>query len=216
MQISQSLRRFTNRRRWAVEYHKRKIDQTRLDDIRRRFGDADPEPGFSKYLDCDRFLGTALSHCELAGLKDKVGLGILDIGTGAGYYPFVCRNLGHAAEGLDAPGHDFYTEMTSLLRVPRHEHRITPYQPLPDFGRKYDLITAFAICFNDHAKPTLWGPGEWTFLLNDLREHHLATGATIVLSFNQEPDGSYFSPEIARLFLSWHATLDEGKVAISV
>ena len=76
-------------------------------------------------------------------------------------------------------------EMMRMLELPRVIWRVNAFQPLPDLGRKFDLITAFMICFNGHKSPALWGPEEWEFFLDDL-ETRLKPRGRIYLSFNRE------------------------------
>lgn len=140
-----------------IDFHKSKFDRARFEDIRDRYKNESPDPGFSKYTEVNRFLQIALSHYDLVGLTNKTSLSILDIGTGPGYFPFVCSNFGHTARAMDVSNHSFYNEMTDLLGVDRFEHSIQAFEPLPQLSYKFDLITAFAICFNCHASDALWG-----------------------------------------------------------
>lgn len=194
--------------------YKDKINVELFCRIRHAYIDADPDPGYSKYLEWDVHVQAAKNRFEqlIAGSQRK--LRILDIGTGAGYFPFVCNLNGHCAEGLDVPDHAFYTEMTTLLHVNRHGHRITSFTPIPHLGRRFDLITAFAICFNNHATPELWGVREWSFFLTDLQRTHLTCGGKVFLMFNPEPTGEYMSTELLGYFNSLKATICADRVLI--
>jgi hypothetical protein len=75
-------------------------------------------------------------------------------------------------------------------------------------GGRFDLISAFSIAFNGHKTAQVWGPGEWEFLLNDLRERFLLPGGRIYLDLNPEPDGSFMTPELRAFFLARGAQLD--------
>jgi hypothetical protein len=198
----------------SIGYHKSKIDLKEFERIKHRYFNADPDPGYSKYLDLDRHLAAAIDRCERAGVGTQTKLAILDVGTGAGYFPFVCQNLGHTAGALDVPNHTFYSEMIQLLGVVCHPHRIRAFEPLPRLGRKYDLVTAFAICFNNHARDDLWGPREWDFFLCDLRDNVLARDGRALLELNQEPNGEFASRDLITLLSSWHATVNKGELAI--
>jgi hypothetical protein len=91
--------------------------------------------------------------------------------------------------------------------------RIQPYVRLPKFRQKFDLITAFMICFNGHKSPKLWGADEWKFFLDDLNTH-LKPHGRVCLDFNREPDGSFYSPELARLFAERGGELNERTVLL--
>jgi hypothetical protein len=65
---------------------------------------------------------------------------------------------------------------------------------------KFDLITAFAICFNHHKSPGLWGAAEWTYFLHDLVSNHMNQGGRIFLRLNAEDDGAFGKEEVPALF----------------
>jgi hypothetical protein len=98
-----------------------------------------------------------------------------------------------------------------LLRVRREIHYIRPFLPLPDLGKKFDLITGFMVCFNEHKQPGLWGVPEWNFFLDDLAEH-LAPGSRVWLELNREYDGTCYTPELKQLFEQRGARIDNHRV----
>ena len=104
-----------------------------------------------------------------------------------------------------------FAEITSLLGVRRVIQRIRAFHPLPDFGEKFDLITAFMICFNSHRRPNLWGVAEWDFFLDDIAKH-LAPRGRIWLELNRESDGTIYTPELKEFFLKRGARIDEHKI----
>lgn len=199
-----------------VEFHKSKIDAVAFRRIYDQYIDADPYPGFSKYLDLDSWIRTALSHVEILDLPAGQRLSILDIGTGAAYFSFVCQNMGHRVQSIDVPDNEFYTEMVRLLGVSRCEHRIESFQPLPDLGPRYDVVTAFAICFNNHANDELWQTPEWEFFLTDLRTNVVNPGALLYLKFNPEPNGQYLTESLTEFFRGQGASIDGAKVRLEL
>ena len=108
--------------------------------------------------------------------------------------------------------------MIELFGSRRVTHRIEAFQPLPDLGGPFDLITAYAICFNGHNSPQLWGPKEWDFWLNDVRTNHLTPTGTIYLELNPEDnvpkEQEHYTPELKRYFLSQGAVIDGHKVTL--
>ena len=72
---------------------------------------------------------------------------ILDLGCGGGFFLFVARALGHRGLGLDVGGIPLFDDLVDLLGIDRVEYRISGLEMLPDLGRKFDLITAFATAF---------------------------------------------------------------------
>jgi len=200
----------------GIDFHKSKIDLIHFGEIREKYMDADPYPGFSKYLELDRYLGTALCHYDLVGLKENKSLSILDIGTGAGYFPFVCVNFGHSVHAIDVPDQNFYREMVDLLGVVRLEHNIQSFESLPPMNRRFDLITAFAVCFNGHATEALWGVNEWHYFLSNLRETVAKPKAELFMKLNCEPNGAFYTDEVREYFESEGAILDKDIIRVEL
>lgn len=199
-----------------VATHLSRINSAAFMRLKDRYEHAAPYPGYSKYLNAERFLEIAIGHFDWVGGFERREMRVLDIGTGAGYFPFVCANAGHRAEALDVPENDFYREITDLLGVLRHEHRIHAFQPLPSSVGRFDLITAFAVCFNAHGTTNVWGPDEWRFLLSNLRSNHICEGARLFLKLNREPDGTLYTDELFQFFRSEHATIDDDKIYMAL
>ena len=65
-------------------------------------------------------------------LDRSVPLRILDLGSGPGYFLYVCQFLGHSGLGLDMGDDPFFGAMTRYFNVPRVISRIDPWVPLPD------------------------------------------------------------------------------------
>jgi SAM-dependent methyltransferase len=189
------------------------IDPAGFEQIRRRYAVADPGADWPKYLDLDRWIGVNIRRIrqlelDLAGPKQ-----ILDLGCGAGYFLHIAQLLGHSGVGLDMDRLPMFREVTRLLGVRRVVQRIRPFHPLPNFGKKFDVITAFMICFNNHKMPGLWGVPEWEFFLNDLAKY-LKPRGRIWLELNQEYDGTFYTPELKEFFEKRGANIEEQKVIL--
>ena len=125
-----------------------------------------PDPQVAKYLDAERWLARCERRLEALDLRRPSR--ILDIGTGCGYFPFVCRAHGHEVVAIDHPDRDpMYRAVTAALGIDVIDHEVTALQSLPSLGM-FDAITAFMVTFNGHREPPLWGVDEWTFFLDDL------------------------------------------------
>ena len=137
----------------------------------------------------------ALRAGEL-GLDAAAGLRILDIGCGPAFFVAVTRALGHQTEGVDAPPaymtvveQRVYSRLIEILKC---EQCISPllierYIPLPYADERFDLITAFWICFNRHRQPDEWGPEEWRFFVEDA-VRKLRPGGRLYLDLNENPE----------------------------
>src|SRR3977135_2598853 len=132
------------------------IDREEFEHIRKTYAVDDPGEDWPKYLDLDRWIDINIRRVRRLDLDFGPPKRILDLGCGAGYFAYIAQLLGHSVMGLevsplalfsDVP---LFTDMTQLFGSQRAIWRIEPFVPLPDLKRKFDLITAFMICFNNH------------------------------------------------------------------
>jgi SAM-dependent methyltransferase len=187
------------------------IDAVEFEQIRRQYAIANPGADWPKYLDLDRWIGVNIRRIRQLELDLARPKRILDLGCGAGYFLYIAQLLGHSGIGLDIDRLPMFSEITRLLGVHRIVQRIEPFRPLPDLGRKFDLVTAFMICFNDHKMPGLWKVPEWEFFLDDLAKH-LTTRGRVWLELNQEYDETFYTPELKEFFQKRGARIDDQKV----
>ena len=167
--------------------------------IRAKYANPDDQKGWPKYVDAAHRLELAIKQARFLRLDRCKPLRVLDIGSGAGYFLFVCKRLGHSVMGLDLDWPPMYAEMFELLEMPRKIWRIEPFQPLPNLGDRIDLVTGFAVCFNSHGSNSVWGVKEWEFFLNDVRKNVLAPSGEIYFELNPERWG-YYTPELGEFF----------------
>ena len=187
------------------------FDPAGFEQIRRRYAVADPGADWPKYLDLDRWIGVNIRRIRQLELDVARPKRILDLGCGAGYFLYIAQLLGHSGVGLDIDRVAMFREITHLLGVRRVVQQIQAFHPLPNFGQKFDVITAFMICFNNHKMPELWGVPEWEFFLNDLAKH-LTRRGRVWLELNQEYDGTFYTAELKEFFEKRGAKIDEHKI----
>ena len=187
------------------------IDPAAFEQIRQRYAVANPGADWPKYLDLERWIEINIRRIRELELDLSRPKRILDLGCGAGYFLYIAQLLGHSGLGLDLDRLPMFREITQLLRVHRIVQRIEPFRPLPDLGRKFDLVTAFMVCFNEHKMPGLWKVPEWEFFLDDLAKH-LTTRGRVWLELNQEYDETFYTPELKKFFQKRGARIDEQKV----
>jgi SAM-dependent methyltransferase len=187
------------------------IDLVGFAQIRKRYAVADPGADWPKYLDLDRWIGINIRRIRQLEVDLSRPKRILDLGCGAGYFLYIAQLLGHSGLGLDIDRLAMFREVTRLLGVRRVVQQIEAFQPLSDFGQKFDLVTAFMICFNNHKMPNLWKVPEWEFFLDDLAKH-LKPRGRVWLELNQEYDGTFYTPELKEFFQRRGAKIDEHKV----
>ena len=187
------------------------IDPAGFEQIRRRYAVADPGADWPKYLDLDRWIGVNIRRIRQLELDLARPKQILDLGCGAGYFLYIAQLLGHSGVGLDMDRLPMFREITRLLSVRRVVQRIQTFRTLPNFGQKFDVITAFMICFNNHKMLGLWAVPQWEFFLNDLAKY-LKPRGRIWLELNQEYDGSFYTPQLKEFFQKRGAKIDEQKI----
>ena len=187
------------------------IDPAAFEQIRQRYAVANPGADWPKYLDLERWIGINIRRIRALELDVSRPKRILDLGCGAGYFLYIAQLLGHSGLGLDIDRVSMFREVTRLLSVHRVVQRIDAFRPLPDLGQKFNLITAFMICFNDHKMPSLWQVPEWEFFLDDLAKH-LTPRGRVWLELNQEYDGTFYTPELKKFFQKRGARINEHKI----
>ena len=160
-------------------------------------------------LDAEKWVKLNIRYASELGLIREPPRSVLDIGCGGGFFLAVCRQLGSRVLGMDLDKDIVLNEMIALLRIQRVTWRIRAFVKLPRLGRKFDLITAFMICFNFPPRGGYWGVREWDFFLADITEHLMANGR-VLLSLNKQPDGECYDESLRRYFESREGVV-EGK-----
>ncbi|HEY5992183.1 MAG TPA: hypothetical protein VIU10_06365 [Candidatus Udaeobacter sp.] len=186
------------------------IDAQGFGQIRQRYGIKGPSLDWPKFLDLERWVDINIRRIREIELDLARPKCILDLGCGAGYFLYIAQLLGHKGLGLDLDQLPMFGDLTRLLGVRRVIWQIKAFEPLPDLG-KFDLITAFLICFNRHKQANVWGVPEWEFFLDDLAKH-LAPRGRVWLELNQEHDGTFYTPELKEFFQKRGAKIDRHKV----
>jgi SAM-dependent methyltransferase len=188
------------------------LDTGELEEIRRRYVDGSVSI-WPKYLDARKWLDHNLVYAKRFGWILNPPRDTLDLGCGAGYFLFVMRQLGSNILGLDLED-PIFNDILRILQIERVPFRITRQERLPNFGsRKFDLITAWMICFNNYEQDdAIWGPRDWDFLLNDLTGK-LTPDGRILFYFNSQHSRKIHTPEIWKYFRS-RADLLDGRLII--
>ena len=170
---------------------------------------------FEKYLDYKYWVLENLIRIYNLNINTKQNLKILDIVTGFGYFPFICEYFGNYAEAIDLDINVMYNDVIKLLNIKRHSYCIEANKPLP-FNTKFDIISGYMICFNNHKTDKLWGVIEWDYFINSLKYNNLNKNGFVFLSFNLEFDGKPYSLEIKNLFMQKRAKIKNNEVTFSL
>jgi len=187
-----------------------KIDVARLHEIQKRHADSDVR--YAKYADVEHWLALNFPRVQELKLDVVEPKQILDLGCGAGFFLFLAKEFGHSCVGLDVGDYPLSNELIGLFGVDRLIWRIRAFEPLPDFGRQFDLITGFSAAFNRNGNETRgWTVDEWEFFLNDL-DRHLKSGGRILLEINSGKDERYYPAEVREFFCKRGARVDGERV----
>ncbi|MEX1119914.1 MAG: class I SAM-dependent methyltransferase [Terrimicrobiaceae bacterium] len=165
-----------------------------------------------KYLDPLRQIHRNLRRASELDLYGRPPLEILDLGCGSGYFLKISGVLGHTATGFDLDESDIYRDLIASLGVRRVIGRIEAFEPVPGVESRFDLITAFAICFNDHSEQVPWGCDPWEYFLKDVASRLLKPQGKIVLKLNpregEVDDARFYTPELRAFFERLGATME--------
>ena len=181
-------------------------------------------PGARKlnaWQDVSYWIGINVARAQDLWLDRSSPLRILDLGSGPGYFLYVCKFLGHSGLGLDIDDDPFFGAMTKYFKVPRVISRIDPGTPLPELGEKFDLITGHRVCFHRITREpdgvwNEWSPADWKFFINDIRTRFLKPDGRLLLDFNPRADGSsFFASELRSLFLREGAHIFRSKALMA-
>lgn len=166
----------------------------------------------SKYLDIEEWMRTSVKRIrDLRVRKAPPRLRILDLGCGTGYFLHVAKWLGHDVLGLDLDVEPVFTGMLSLLKIPRIVHAIHAFEPLPDLGTPFDLITAHMTCFNRRADGSHWGVEEWEYFVKDAESRLTPTGR-LQFDLNILPDGRHMADDVRDFFRARGARIERRRI----
>lgn len=188
-----------------------RIDKAKLAAIQAEYAGSNLH--YAKYVDVRRWLQLNIIRAQDLKLHRCPPKSVLDLGCGGGFFLFVLQQLGHTCLGLDVDELPLFTQLLDLFQVERRVWAIRPFEPLPDLGRKFDLVTGFSIEFNRTSHCVWWGPAEWAFFLDDLKRH-LNPGGRVFLGLNPSgPKKEFYTPELRDFFLSRRASVERENVS---
>jgi SAM-dependent methyltransferase len=170
------------------------LDLERYEEIRSSLLSSRDAGSEVKYLDLLYWLRSKLRIALEQKMHERPPLRLLDLGAGAGHFPFLCRRLGHRVTALDLGHIEVYNRLIAFFEVDRIDFEIRPLQPLPRFGERFDLVTGFMVGFNKKSKNELWGEPEWLYFLRDLGRNVMSDEGRLVLKLirNNEKAGWHF------------------------
>lgn len=195
------------------------IDWLQFKDLRHKYPYRPGSAQINRFEDIVYWIEINTERAQDLWLDRAPPLRILDLGSGAGYFLYVCKHLGHDVLGFDTDREPLFGATTELLGVGRVIGRIERQTPLPDLGAKFDLVTAHRICFHRIGKVRQgveWSITDWKFFIDDMRSRFLNDNGRLLLDFNPRPDGSsFFTPELRKFFKSQGARIFRSKALLA-
>lgn len=190
------------------------IPQEGFEKINAQYKDYDPYPGYSKYLNIKPWMLDNVWRAHLLGLDHPhPRKTILDIGTGNGYFPFLCKQYGHEVRSIDIDFNPIFNSLIKLLDIPRMDYAIQAREHIPAFDVRFDVVTGFHTYFNGHRTDHLWKWQEWEFFMKDLKQNLCNPGAEAFFIINSEHDTKMpYTPELKEYFLAKGAEIDHERV----
>jgi cyclopropane fatty-acyl-phospholipid synthase-like methyltransferase len=121
-----------------------------------------------------RWIQEKLSVALWMGLDTAPKKRIIDLGTGAGWFVYVCRKMGHECYGTDMLGRSEYDAGYEFLGIDILGELTYPMQKM-NLDGKFDYITTMRSFLGQ--RPNAWSKEEWKFFLEDMRNHLNDNGA---------------------------------------
>ena len=91
------------------------IDTERFYQLKKKYSELGDEYKGMKYLRFNTRFKGRLNYVYQLGLADsKEKKNILDIGTGVGYFPYICNRFGHNAMAFDLGDYDLFNDMIEM------------------------------------------------------------------------------------------------------
>jgi SAM-dependent methyltransferase len=197
------------------------IDRGELERLRERYPYRPNARKINAYEDARYWVDVNIKRSQDLWLDRSPPLQILDLGCGPGYFLYLCRLFGHQGLGLDPDDEPFFRGTTELFGVPRIIARIQAQTPLPELGKKFDLVTGHRVCFHRISRTENggwleWTLSDWRFFIDDVRTRFLKPGGRLLLEFNRRQDGSsFFTPEVRAFFESQGARIVRWKALLA-
>jgi SAM-dependent methyltransferase len=155
-----------------------------------------------KYFDLPFWIANKSNFVVPMELHKGRALDILDIGSGAGHWAAVLKTLEHRVHGMDI-AEPIYDDLCGLFGLERTIAPVKYRDPLPDFGRRFDMVTIFQQVFDIIGRDpdggfVYWSLADWFYFLNDLAANHMQPNASLFIALNRQlrPEGNVLDPNL--------------------
>lgn len=129
-------------------------------------------------------------NLDLHNTKNKT---LIDFGTGAGWFPYICKMYGHICIGTDVIGRPNYQPIYDFFNIKVIGDLIYSKQPI-NVDQKFDHIVSLRSFFPN--RPRVWELDDWKFFFNDI-QRLLKDNGSLYLGCNSGKRGIYKTNESA-------------------
>lgn len=157
-----------------------------------KIGDITDNRYFRRDKPVKKWINEKLSTAHFLGLHKTKGKRLFDIGTGAGWFPYICNLYGHECIGSDIPNRPEYDPCYEFLNIDFRDTLVYPYTKM-DLTGTFDYITTHRAFFPQ--RPAAWEKDEWKFFLEDAKTY-LNDGGGLFLGCNS---GGKLDPRYKKL-----------------
>lgn len=157
--------------------------------------------GNKYFINAETTIKEQLDWAHYLNLNNAASLDILDIGTGAGFFPFICRAYGHNVESCDELYKLYWDEGYEVLNLTPKNYLVEKNKSIGNiFGKKFDVIVSFRSFLGTtkywipQNEVDIWGIDEWKFFFKDCSKHLLKSDDSYI--FFQCNPGSQLLPYV--------------------
>ena len=156
----------------------------------------------------EKYIQEKLSVAHYLGLHESKNKTLIDIGTGAGWFPYICKLYNHRCIGTDVLGRSEYDPIYEALKIEVTGDLVYARQPFGLNIKAHYIISLRSFFPN---RPTVWEMEDWKYFFRDIKKNILKDGG-IYLGCNTGQKGKYSSPpnshwgavEVGNIFKNFH------------
>jgi SAM-dependent methyltransferase len=185
-----------------------KIATTSIHHTQVKYKEFEDEHLKAKYLNVKNYLPKNLKRAYKLKLHNSPPINILDIGSGPGYFCYICNYFGHHSTALDSDDNPIFDDLIKALRITRKIETIEALKKLPNFHKKFDLITGFYVPFNcPKSAGEIWGIEKWKYFLTDIANNLLSENGRALFYLQPGNTGKHYNSELLNYFLNLDANI---------
>lgn len=163
----------------------------------------------NRYLKKDaleKYIQEKLSVAHYLNLHEAKNKKLLDIGTGAGWFPYICKLYGHTCIGTDILGRNDYDPAYRFLDIVVIEELVYAQKPI-QIQDNFDYVVSLRSFFPN--RPTVWELNDWKYffkniqtIINDNGGLYLGSNNGIKGRFKKIENASHWGPpKLHEIFL---------------